>query len=167
MMQCRSDSNAIFSLPLGSQHFLSFNNQNAEMVGADCSAVRHGKPIFPTAGTILNMGFSICCYCCMNSSILLSWSSVLQREDAPLNRIKQNVTGLEVWVRTPRAQELDHTVRCVILGVTVEEACLVNVGACRVLWQAAHVDDAQTAAVIRLVGEAVNDILVVVDGFGG
>lgn len=44
-MQSRSDVDAIFSLPLERQHFLSFNDQNAEAVGADYSAVRQEGPI--------------------------------------------------------------------------------------------------------------------------
>jgi hypothetical protein len=51
--------------------------------------------------------------------------------------------------------------------VTIEETRLDDVAAGWVLRDAADVDDAQAAAVVGLVGQAGDGVLVVVDGLGG
>lgn len=87
------------------------------------------------------------------------WTAgVLQCEDATLDGVEDDVPGFEVRVDAPGAQELDHAVHVVVLRVAVEEARLRDVAARWVQLEAADVDDAETTAVVGLVGETVDDL---------
>jgi hypothetical protein len=83
---------------------------------------------------------------------------VLQREDAALNRVEEDVPRLEVRVDRPGAQELNHAVDRVVLGVAVKEADLLEVAAGRVGLDTRNVDDAKTRAVVGLVRQALDDL---------
>lgn len=85
-------------------------------------------------------------------------AGVLEREDAALDRVEEDVAGLEVGVDGPGAEELDHAVDGIVLRVAVEEADLLEVAAGRVQLDARDVDDAQARAVVGLVGEAVDNL---------
>lgn len=95
--------------------------------------------------------------------------SALDEESTTLNGVDQDVAALEVGVVAPGADEVDgSSVRLgVVLGVDVEEADLGDLAAGGVLGQRRDVNDAEAGAVVALVGEAVNDELVVVDTVGG
>lgn len=91
-------------------------------------------------------------------------TSVLEREHTPLNRIEQNITRREIWIIAPRAQKLNNTTLLIILRMAIKEPLLLDIAARRILRQTRDVDDAQTAAVVRLVCESVLHVQVVVDG---
>lgn len=94
-------------------------------------------------------------------------SGVLEGVDTTLNAVQQDVSALEIWVHAPAAEECDLTALLVILGVAVEETGLLEQLAAGLAVHGADIDNAETAAVVGLVGEAVEDVLVVVDGLDG
>ena len=83
--------------------------------------------------------------------------SVLQREDAPLNRVQQNVTRLEVRIHGPSPEKLDHIV-VVVLGVAVKEAHFLKVAARGVTLNTGNVNNAQPRGVVGLVGQALDNL---------
>lgn len=92
----------------------------------------------------------------------------LDDKGAALDGVDEDVAGLEEGVVAPGADELEGAAvgLVVVLGVDVEEAELLDEAAGGVLGEGADVDDAQAGAVVGLVGDAVDDELVVVDAVG-
>lgn len=88
----------------------------------------------------------------------------LEREETTLNGADDLVTTLEPRVDGPGTVELSSTTLVIILGVDVEEGKLLKLGASGVSSDGANINDTETRAVVGLVGDAVNDVLVVVDG---
>lgn len=78
------------------------------------------------------------------------------------------MSALEVRVDRPSAIELVVVAlrSSIILRVAIEETHLAEAGAIRLLSDGGDIDDTQTRAVVRLVAEAVDDVLVVIDGLG-
>lgn len=66
---------------------------------------------------------------------------------------------LEVRVHRPGAEELNHAVHVVVLGVAVKESHLLKVAAGRVGLDARNIDDAETRAIVSLVRQALDDLL--------
>lgn len=89
---------------------------------------------------------------------------VLKRVDAALDRADDNVAALEIGVHGPRAVEGRLAANLVILGPDVEESRLLKQRTGVILVDGGDVDDAKPRAVVGLVGEALDDVLVVVDG---
>lgn len=69
----------------------------------------------------------------------------------------------KVGVHAPAADKFHLASLGIVLRVDVERADLLECRAGRVLKDRAHIDDAQATAVIGLVCETVDDVLVVVD----
>jgi hypothetical protein len=90
-----------------------------------------------------------------------------QRVDAALDGADEDVARGEVRVDGPGAVELGLAADLVVLRVDVEEAGLLEEGAGVVLLDRGDVDDAEAGAVVGLEGEAVDGVLVVVDGLLG
>lgn len=88
----------------------------------------------------------------------------LKREETTLNGADNLVTALEPRVHGPGTVELSSTALVIILGVDIEEGKLLKLGASRVGGDGANINNTEARAVVSLVGNAVNDILVVVDG---
>lgn len=97
----------------------------------------------------------------------MSLASVLQGEHTALNTVDKNVSALEPGVNGPGTVEGRLATGGVILGVNIKKAQLLELGTSGVGGDGGNVDNAQTRAVIGLVGDAVHDILVVVDGLDG
>lgn len=93
-------------------------------------------------------------------------TSQLDNKGTTLNRVDEDVTRLEVCVRAPGSQELDNTttLNTVILWVDIDPSNFADRGASRVRGDGSQVKDAQTSTIVRLVYEAINDVLIVVDG---
>ena len=89
---------------------------------------------------------------------------IAQRKNTTLDAVQQDISALEVRVHTPGADKLDHTANRIVLGMTIEETNFLEPGTVRMTCSRADVHDAKTAAIVGLVGESVNDVLVVVDG---
>lgn len=96
--------------------------------------------------------------------VLSRRTSVLQRVNAPLDTVQQDVTALKVWVHAPAADKLHLTLGVIILGVAVKEANLLEARAGGVLADGAHIHNAETTRVIGLIRQPVNHVLVVVNG---
>ncbi|KAI9155668.1 aldehyde dehydrogenase [Paramyrothecium foliicola] len=90
----------------------------------------------------------------------------LDGEGAALDGVDEDVAGLEVGVRAPGAEELDDTAALggIVLGVDVDPGDLADTGTGGVGGNGAEVEDAQAGAIVGLVYEVVDDVLVVVDG---
>lgn len=75
---------------------------------------------------------------------------------------------LESGVRRPRAKESNSSAALifVIFGIDVEETRFTHASACGVLFDGGEVDNVQAIAVVGLVEEAIEDVLIVVDGAG-
>jgi hypothetical protein len=93
-------------------------------------------------------------------------TSQLDNKGTTLNRVDEDVTRLEVCVRAPGSEELDNTttLNAVILWVDIDPSNFADRGAGRVRGDGGQVKDAQTSTIVGLVYEAINDVLVVVDG---
>ena len=91
-------------------------------------------------------------------------SIIAQRKETTLDAVEHNVSALEVRVHAPGSDKLDHTSDSIVFGVTVEEPNFLEVGAIWVACGRADVHDAKATAIVGLVGETVQHILVVIDG---
>lgn len=89
---------------------------------------------------------------------------MLEREDAALDRVDDNVATLEERVHRPRPVECRLPTNLVILGPDIKEAYLLKQRTAVVLVNRGDVHDTEPRAVVGLVREALDDILVVVDG---
>ena len=94
----------------------------------------------------------------------LSLSRPLDDEGTTLNSVDENESTGEEGVVAPGTDKLHASAvgLVVVLGVDVEEANLLDGAASGVLGQAADVEQAEAGAVVALVGEAIDDELVVV-----
>ena len=91
-------------------------------------------------------------------------SLILQRKQTPLNAVQDDSPTLEVRIDTPAAHKLNLASRLVILRITIKEAHLLEPLTRRVLRNGAHINNPQPTTIVALVGQPVNDVLVVVDG---
>lgn len=91
-------------------------------------------------------------------SVLGLGASVLEGVDTTLNRVEEDIARLEVGVDGPGAEELDNTVLDIILRVAIEEADLLKSTSGRVAGNGRDIDDAETGAVVSLVGETVDNL---------
>lgn len=89
---------------------------------------------------------------------------VLERENAALDRANNNMATLEVGIHRPRAVKRRLATNLIILGPHIKEGRLLKQRAGVILVNGRDVDDAQPRAVVGLVRQAVDDVLVVVDG---
>jgi hypothetical protein len=94
---------------------------------------------------------------------------LFQDEATTFNRVDEDITALEQGVAAPRTDKLhDTALLClVVFGVNVEEGDFLDTPAAGILGDAADIEDAETAAVVALVGKSVVDVLVVINGVGG
>jgi hypothetical protein len=92
----------------------------------------------------------------------------LDDERSTFNRVDEDEARLESGVRGPRTEESDGSAALVfvIFWVYVKEACFTHACACGILGDRRRVDDVQAIAVVGLVEEAVENVLVVVNGAG-
>lgn len=91
-------------------------------------------------------------------------SALAHRVQATLNGADDNVSRGEVRVDGPGTEELGLATDRVIIGVDIKESCLFKQSTSVILSDGGNVDDAEAGAIVGLVGEAVDDVLVVVDG---
>jgi hypothetical protein len=99
--------------------------------------------------------------------VLGTAASVLERVDTPLDAVEQNVSTGEVRIDAPATDKLDLAANLIILGVDIEKADFLEACTGGVLGDRADIDDAKTAAIVGLVGETIDDVLVVVDRADG
>ena len=92
---------------------------------------------------------------------------ILQRKNTPLNTIQQDVSALEVWIYAPTPREFNNSPNTVILRMHIEETHLLEPLPSRIGRYAPDIYNPQAAIVVALIREAVLDVLVVIDGFGG
>ena len=90
-----------------------------------------------------------------------------QRVETTLNGADDNVARSEVRVDGPGTVELGLATDLIVIGVDVEESSLLEQGTGVIVVDGGNVDDAETRAVVGLVGEAVDDVLVVVNALLG
>ena len=92
----------------------------------------------------------------------------LDDEGAALDGVDEDIAGREAGIVAPGADEVDDAAvgQVVVLGVDVEEGDFLDAGAGGVRGDGAHVEHAQARAVVALVAEPVEDVLVVVDRVG-
>ena len=94
----------------------------------------------------------------------LALRGVAERVDAALDRRDDNVARAKVRVDGPGTVELGLAANLVVLGVDVKVGNGLDAGTRVVVVEGGDVDEAETAAVVGLVGDAVEGVLVVVDG---
>lgn len=91
-------------------------------------------------------------------------SRTADRVEAALDGADENITALKVGVDGPGTVKGGLAANLVVLGVDVEIGHLLKTGARIILVDGGDVDDARTRAVVCLPRQAVDNILVVVDG---
>lgn len=93
----------------------------------------------------------------------------LDEEDTTLDGVDQDQAGLEAGVRVPRADEVNNATaeEVVVLGVGVEVGNLADTLAGRVLGHRGNVVNAHAGAVVGLVDQVAENILVVVNAAVG
>lgn len=94
-------------------------------------------------------------------------TSVLQRIDTPLNAVQEDVAALEVRINAPASKKLNRATFGIISRVAVKEADLFELRTSGILFDGSDIHDAEATAVVGLVREAFEHVLVVVDGFDG
>lgn len=89
----------------------------------------------------------------------------LNDERTTIKRVNEDEAGLEIRVRGPGAVEINKTAagKVVVLGVDVEVGNFADRVAGGVGGDRGDIIDADTSGIVGLVGEAVNDVLVVVN----
>jgi hypothetical protein len=84
-----------------------------------------------------------------------------------LNRVDEGIARREVRINRPSSKEVGSTANRIALGVHVEETNLCEESTRVVLLNGSDVDGSETGTVVGLEGEAVDGVLVVVDGLDG
>src|SRR4051812_7083432 len=92
----------------------------------------------------------------------------LHHKRPPLNSINQNKPTLKKRIMTPSPDKIHHApIRLtIILRIYIKKANLFDARTGGILRHTTNIQDSEARAVVTLVGQSVNDKLVVVDGVG-
>src|SRR3569833_1603056 len=92
---------------------------------------------------------------------------ILERVHATLDTIQDNVSRFEKGIHTPAAFKLGFSANGFVSWAAIDDPQLLHAAAGRIDAQRSDVDHSQPRAVVGLVGSAINDEMVVVDGLHG